>query len=76
MDTPEDCVNIQNDLKRLEKLAKRNSELPQMEVQKILWAGCPTRSSPGVVSNLFHSIILQSLNEFTLFKLINRTESQ
>lgn len=36
MNTPEDCATIQNDLKRLEKLDKRNPELPQMEVQKML----------------------------------------
>lgn len=35
-DTPEHCATIQNDLKRLEKLAKRNPELLQIEVQKML----------------------------------------
>lgn len=34
MDTPEDCATIQNDLKKLEKLAKKNPELPKMEVKK------------------------------------------
>lgn len=34
MDTPEDFAVIQNDFKRLEKLAKRNPELPKMEVKK------------------------------------------
>lgn len=36
MDAPDDCATIQNDLKRLEKLAKRNTELLQLEVEKML----------------------------------------
>lgn len=35
MDTPQVCATIQMDLNRLEKLAKRNLELPQREMQNL-----------------------------------------